>query len=241
MSNWKFYIGKTASELDNLLVRSGLSFVHKHYPYGRNWILDAKRILKQELSIIIDAGANVGSVSNELNYWFPNAEIFAFEPVKDTYHLLLNNTAGKNHIHPLNDALGAANEKITIAIGSENTINSLKVDVPINHPNCEEVNVVRLDDFLANLNLDKVDILKIDVEGFEFEVLDGCGKLEIDCIYLEVGYDHEPTKVYFAEVDNYMEKKGYKLSGIYEIVRNMYDKRKLAYANCLYLKKEILE
>lgn len=78
------------------------------------------------------------------------------------------------------------------------------------------------------------------VEGFEFELLAGCGKIDINCILLEVGYEREPTKVHFSDVENYMENLGFQLCGIYEIMRNLNDKKKISYSNNLYIKKHLI-
>ncbi|WP_410478292.1 FkbM family methyltransferase [Pedobacter frigiditerrae] len=85
-----------------------------------------------------------------------------------------------------------------------------------------------------------MDILKIDVEGFEFEVLKGCLNLQINCILIEVGYEREPTKVHFSEVEIYMENMGFQLCGIYEIMRCLTDKKKISYSNNLYIKKNLI-
>lgn len=239
---WKFLIGKMFSELDQLLLRSGLNFVNKNYPFGRHWTFDVKRILQKDPELIIDAGANVGSLSKELNYWFPKAEIFAFEPINDTFNLLTENTKKLTKIQPIKFALGAVNENIMISLSGENTINSLKIAVADNPIGTEEISITRLDDFLIKYNLKHVDILKIDVEGYEFEVLKGCGSLDISCILLEVGYEREPTKVYFSDIDVYMENQGYQLCGIYEIMmRRFHNKKRITYSNNLYIKKSLLE
>lgn len=239
--NWKFLIGKTISQIDQAIIRSGLSIVYKHYPFGRDWIFDLKRTLKFDVKLIIDAGANVGSVSKDLNHWFPSSDIFAFEPVRSTFNLLVNRTHKINKIHPEQLALGATNEKIELSLNPENTINSIKVR-DLNHSlGTEEIQVIRLDEFITQKELGTVDILKIDVEGFEFEVLKGCGKLDINCILLEVGYEREPTKVHFSDVESYMEKLGYQLCGIYEIMRNLNNKKKISYSNNLYIKKHLIQ
>jgi hypothetical protein len=106
----------------------------------------------------------------------------------------------------------------------------------------EEITVVTLKEILEQQEINHIDILKIDVEGFEFEVLNGCCSLidHTKLIILEVGYERELTKVHFSDVEQYMEKKGFMMCGIYETRRNLYDKRKLWYSNNLYVKKGLL-
>jgi len=238
--NWKYLIGKNLSKLDSAIVNSGYSFVYNNYPFGRNWMFDLKKTLKCDPTLIVDAGANIGSVSKELNNFFRKATIFSFEPVKSTFNLLVEKTKASSKIIPIQFALAKSVDRFELFLSSENTINSLKSKQENDSIGKEIIQIIRLDNFLLDKNLNKVDVLKIDVEGFEFEVLKGCENIEIDCILLEVGYERESTKVHFSDVEIYMEERGYQLCGIYEIMRNLNDKRKIAYSNNLYIKKELL-
>lgn len=241
---WKLFLGQSLRAFGETLIKINNSFIKNHYPFGRNWMFDLKRILNEHPQVIIDAGVNIGAVSVELNQWFPKATIYAFEPVRNTFSQLVNNTTNKTYIKCINEALGSKNEKVTITLNSEHTINSLKATfIGHNSIDNEEINVIRLDDYLNDQNINHVDILKIDVEGFEFEVLEGCGSLfenDIRCILLEVGYEREPTKVHFSDVDKIMERKGFQLCGIYDTRRSLLGKRRLWYSNNLYIKKDLL-
>ena len=242
--NWKYQTGKLLASTELSFIKLNSGFIRRNFPYGRNWLFDIKRILKTPPSVIIDAGANVGSVSLELNYWFPEAAIYAFEPIQNTFNLLVKQSTGKNNIHPFCLGLGSQNEEVEILLSSEDTINSLKIkDVRDGIIGKENITITRLDDFLQERSIPHIDILKIDVEGFEFDVLNGCGSLindNIKCIYLEVGYERDPTKVHFSDVEQYMEEKDFMLCGIYETRRSLHDKRKLWYSNNLYIKRSLL-
>lgn len=238
--NWKFLIGKSLFEIEQLIIRTDIKFVRNNFPFGRNWIYDVKRLLKEQPQIIVDAGANYGFVSKELSFWFPSAVVYAFEPVAHTFQKLCDNLAASNSVFLINMALGEREHQMDILLNPEHTINSLK-NSPANSVGQETINIIRLDHFLQEKNIQSVNILKIDVEGYEFEVLNGATALNIDVILLEVGYEREPTKVHFSDVETYMEAKGYQLCGIYELTRNLNDKRKVTYSNNLYVRKEILE
>jgi len=242
--NWKLQIGQTVHNLEQWFIRSGSKFARNNYPFGRDWMFDVKRII-DEPSIIVDAGAHIGSVSLELNQSFPKAVVYAFEPVTETFEMLKANVAGKTNIHPVKMALGANDEKIQLLLSGENSINSLKVtEVNSGIKGTEEINITTLQGYLQQQGIDHIDILKIDVEGFEFEVLEGCAGLlntGIKCIYLEVGYIRQSTKVHFSDVETFMENHDFELCGIYETRRHMFDKRRLWYSNNLYVKKNLLE
>ncbi|MNK56820.1 2-O-methyltransferase NoeI [compost metagenome] len=241
--NWKLLLGRFFYHFELQLLKTNIRFVTKNYPYDRNWIFDAKKILNSDVAVIVDAGANIGSVSTELNYWFPDAKIFAFEPVARTFATLKSNVNKLSNIQPYQLGLGDTQQKISINLNPENTINSIKSDFNnLENIEREEITIITLNDFLTESGIKDVDILKIDVEGFEFEVLYGCKHFlqSIKLIILEVGFERESTKVHFSDVDNFMEKNEFQLCGIYETRRSLTDKRKLWYANNMYVQKKLL-
>ena len=70
-----------------------------------------------------------------------------------------------------------------------------------------KVDTIRLDSFLIENNINKIDILSIDVEGWELEVMQGFDPSNVDCkiIVLE-NFKDDP------EYTLYMESIGYKLT-----------------------------
>lgn len=77
-----------------------------------------------------------------------------------------------------------------------------------------EVPVIRMDTFFEGLGLDKVDIVKVDTEGFSFEVIDGMGKhihnVKLFHLETETFKRHEGHRNNL-EVRSFMESKGFKL------------------------------
>lgn len=70
-----------------------------------------------------------------------------------------------------------------------------------------KVKIKKLDTILSELNINKIDILSIDVEGWEIEVMKGLNTINIDCKLIVVeNFLHD--NVY----ENYFEGIGYYLS-----------------------------
>ena len=56
--------------------------------------------------IIFDIGANIGISAIYFSHRFPDAKIYAFEPIKENYQLLLENTAGLKNVKAFQVAFG---------------------------------------------------------------------------------------------------------------------------------------
>lgn len=241
--NWKLLVGKAVSRADAMLLKLDLNFVKKNYPYRRNWIFDLKRTF-DNAKIILDVGAYVGEVSIELNKWFPMAKIYAFEPVKESFEKLQKSTQILKNILSFNIALGDKNQTTVIPIYSCGTINTLK-DAQYDEVAklTQEIKVFRLDEFLSENKITGViDILKIDVEGYEFEVLNGVGDYlqNIKFIVTEVGYQRTTTKTHFSDMDIFMESNNFELFNIYDLMPTYNNRTKLSYSNNVYINKRLL-
>ena len=115
---------------------------------------------------IIDCGSNIGMSILYLKQIAPTASIIGFEPDDQNFALLQKNINGNN--------LGKT-EIHKAAVWKENTTLSFQVtgsmgsaiDTTGDSSNTVDVKAVRLKDYLK----EKVDFLKIDIEGAEYEVI----------------------------------------------------------------------
>ena len=111
----------------------------------------------------LDIGANVGLWGRDLVDNF--AKVVAFEPVAVFRECLEKNVSGPNFfISPL--ALGDHDTQATMIITEGNSGHSHLDPATLG---TGDVQVVKLD----NLNIDHVDYIKIDCEGYEYRVLQG--------------------------------------------------------------------
>jgi FkbM family methyltransferase len=77
----------------------------------------------------------------------------------------------------------------------------------------ENLNLATLQDYIDKEKIDYINILKIDTEGFEFEILKGLKqKIEIiDIIYFEHHYDNMVDKKYtFRDIHNHLNTNNFK-------------------------------
>jgi FkbM family methyltransferase len=112
-------------------------------------------------SVIIDAGANVGDFSRECANKF-GCTPYAIEPNPDS--------AGKiTDARVFNHAIGAKTRTTEFFIGEVSEGCSLLRHQ--DHTTSRVVQVVALQEFLAEQALESVDLLKVDIEGAELEFL----------------------------------------------------------------------
>ncbi len=119
--------------------------------------------------LFVDIGANIGSYT-VLSSSHVEANTISIEPVPSTFSNLINNIS-INHIHDkvkaLNVALGAQKGNIAFTSGLD-TVNHVATD---SEKDTIMVNIETLDDVLIGEEIPT--LLKIDVEGFETEVING--------------------------------------------------------------------
>jgi len=125
--------------------------------------------------IFIDVGAYLGYYSIMAATVSPHIQVYAYEPQKEAYDILRQNIVLNNAtIHIYNIALGSRDEKGTLYIDRFPERSSLMADTA-SKGYCYETSVKKLDDLLDIKN--KKLVIKIDTEGFEFEVLKGMAKI----------------------------------------------------------------
>lgn len=83
-----------------------------------------------------------------------------------------------------------------------------------------QVEVVRLDEWARDNQIDKIDFLKIDTQGSELDVLKGCGSLLAEMRAVEVEVEFNPMYLQqpiFSEVDLYLRSQGFVLWRLSEV------------------------
>lgn len=144
---------------------------------ARNYGLNS--IIFEDKDVVIDVGANNG----DLISYFKNQTYIGFEPSLLEFKLLSKNNRYGHSIY--NYAVGNSNNEIDFFISSKGANSSMVEPVEFTHKN--RVIQIRLDGFYTK----KIKLLKIDAEGAEIEVLQGCEKILnlIQYISVDAGFE----------------------------------------------------
>lgn len=180
---------------------------------------------------LFDVGANAGEYTKLLLEYFPEATIHSFEPAVKTYCMLKENIQGSNVV--LNNF--GISDKITEGVlyydregsGLASLYNRQLEYSGIDFDMQESVKLDTLDHYCEMHGIDRIDLLKMDIEGNELNALKGAERLlaekRIENIQIEFGGCNIDSRTYFRDFWNLLHND-YKVfrilrDGIREIPR----------------------
>lgn len=224
-------------------------WIHKTstLPIGADLYLDIhKRIKYGPMTTMFDVGANTGQTWE----WFRNnergAKIYCFEPVMKTFGDLKIKTANDKNCIIENIAFGeVGGEKMIRLFDQHSALNSLKEELMNTDDNAREemIKIDTIDNYCKKRKIIKIDLLKIDTEGYEFNVLEGANDMmsagKISLIYCEIGILKKNLRnTNLGELTEWLAKKNYHFLGLYQMVTNGW-KTGDYFGNALFVHKEI--
>lgn len=165
--------------------------------------------------IVLDIGANIGKYSETILRLKPNSKIFAFEPSSNARKVLIDkfNEDSRIEIFPfaLSNTVGSSilySDFPGSGAGSllKRRLDHFNVSFDIN----ESVEVITIDRWNKNL---KIDLIKIDVEGFEFNVLKGAiNSLKFTkVVQFEFGGTHIDSRIFFQDFWYFFQRINFKI------------------------------
>jgi len=136
--------------------------------------------------LIIDAGANVGYASVFFARKFPDADIYAIEPEASNFKALQKNASPYPHIRPIKKGLWNTPGKLAVVDQGQGEWAFMTAEAKLD--DADAVEAITIPDILEMSKLDRIDILKIDIEGAEKELFSGdCSWLDaVDMLIIEL-------------------------------------------------------
>jgi FkbM family methyltransferase len=185
----------------------------------------ARALGGQTFMTVVDIGANRGQFSLFTRLHNPDARIYAFEPLQEPAAIYQRLFRGDLCTCMQQVAIGASKSSANMNVTAADDSSSLLArgayrseDSATRVKSVEPVTICRLDDCLKPSVIVAPALLKIDVEGFEREVLKGCDTLLscFDVLYVECSYLslHEGQALAFEIID-LLRHKGFRLAGVF--------------------------
>jgi len=223
-------IGRTGVTLRPLrarLRRLGHAFGIDVRPYAPHSSAAARRariIALHGIDLVLDVGANSGQYARDLRLARYPGRIVSFEPLAEPFEALSRESEGDPGWRCLQLALGRSEDRTQMNVAANQAASSslLPMEAWIAralpeqaYVGTEVVQVVRLDDSALPL-IDERDrvLLKLDVQGYELEVLEG-GQLTLqraEVVELELSlvrlYEDQPL---WREVHDHLLSAGFEL------------------------------
>lgn len=170
---------------------------------------------------VFDVGANIGNWSALALKYNPNLDIHCFEPSKATYEILTKQEfIGSVFFNQL--GLSATQGEIPLYIfgedGATNSIHQREIFSNVN-TQTESITLDTLDNYCQRLQIEQIDLLKIDVEGYELEVLKGAKEMlkqgRIQRIQFEYGGTYLDAHILLKDMFELLTSHSYQLYKIY--------------------------
>jgi len=146
--------------------------------------------------LVVDIGANIGLRTMAFAHAVPQGKVISFEPHPDTFDRLVDHVQRNDlsNVHLVNKGIGRAEstERLFEVVGNNPGMNRILRDPEAAGAHAfTAIQLTTLEHELAERSIGKVDVIKVDVEGFEMEVL--CGILPVI---------HRDRPILFVELDD---------------------------------------
>lgn len=205
--------------------------------------------------VIFDIGANEGQSIERFKSLFPSSIIHSFEPDANLFSILKKKYGRDDSVVLNNYAVGNKSELRNFNINAKSETSSflkLKLDsdwlkkrsIQYNTKpkkftsNIVEVEVVTIDQYAKEHNIEFIDILKSDTQGFDDKVIKGCKRLiekncisflELEIIFNDVYEDYFS----FSDYEKIVLPHGYRMVGLITSGNDLYSSD-IFFADVLY-------
>ncbi len=181
-----------------------------------------------DVHVVFDVGANCGATTVHLARHYPNAAVHSFEPAAEPRSILERNAAhyANVSVHPI--GLGAADEVVPLYKGDGDAGMGSVFRRSVNRDESEPVQLRAARGWATEHGIDRIDVLKVDVEGSEVNVIESLVGLL-------------PTvKVLYLEYDSRLSRRT--LDHILEPTHDLYTGLIfLDQGECIYLRKDLAD
>ena len=235
-----YYLKRRFNDLMRLLGYKlvGQKKIVKHNDFDSILKFLVNKLSKNEENIIFDIGANIGQSIDRFQNIFPRNKIYSFEPTPNLFENLVKKYSNDKNVIINKYAISNENNTNDFFTYKYHRINSLystdkktkfhkSRKIASEEKNDDffqkiiKVETKKLDTIAEEYKLDSIDIIKIDTQGNEDKILEGCHNLlsskKVKIIELELilGFAYK-KQLSFFDIEKTLNNYNYKLIAIKE-------------------------
>jgi FkbM family methyltransferase len=212
-------LARTPAYVRSLRLGVAAAIEHNEVAFGRDF------------HTVIDIGANRGQFALFALHRFPHAAVHCFEPVPQAMHVLRRTVGDNDRVVLWDVAVGAREDRVQINVSERDDCSSLLVpgsklkDLEPASRTVSTVSAVvkRLDGVFQADTFRGPTLLKIDVQGFEEQVLQGAEGLlpVLDEILVEGSFvEMYEGQCLADELISMLSARGFRLRGVFSMTRD---------------------
>jgi FkbM family methyltransferase len=173
-----------------------------------------------KVKTVMDVGANVGQSAETFLRIFPAARVYSLEPARKSFDDLCSRHKGNSRLTLLHYAASDEEGPRELRHSEVSLANSLSIPWRSTGTS-ETVNCRRIDRLSEELNIDQLNLLKIDTEGHDLQVLKGTDRMlfegRVDMIVVECGFKpNDSCHSDFYAIADYLKPFNFCVSGFTE-------------------------
>lgn len=203
--------------------------------------------------VVIDVGANEGQTIRRVLQEFARATIYSFEPSPETFKRLASNVADDERVRVFQLACGSKSGTVDFHITNNHWCSSVlppselgkrlygdwyKTEAVVKVP------MITLDEWASQSSITRVDVLKVDAQGYDLEVLKGARRMlasGVKAINCECQFAPEYVGcASFSQIDLFLAQNGFALHQLHE-VQERGDEEQTTFGDGLWLRTDVLE
>lgn len=169
---------------------------------------------KTEVSRIIDLGANIGLSAASFLSEYPDSEVVLVEPDDSNFTLLLNNmnkyNTNKKRAHFFHTAIYNKTKELELIDSNTGSHGYRVIESGKSSSNKTLISPVTIPDILELMNWERVNLIKIDIEGAEKELFERnnywIGKTDFIVVETHDRFKPDSTKAVFNAMSQYEYK-----------------------------------
>lgn len=127
---------------------------------------DVMKFTLKSNPIIFDLGGYLGQWTEVAKEYYPDSTIYVFEPVKSHYDVIVDKFKNDKSVKVFNFGLSDKNDRVKITLTGDSS------SIHLTNDDSEEIEIRDIREFLFEKNIFSVDLVKINIEGEEYNLLE---------------------------------------------------------------------